>query len=565
MSREPLCCLLLHSCLPGSDSCVCLCRAALWCAVLLLLSAGAPLVFELNSPSNPTLSSFPSNGIRTSKYNVLTFLPLNLFEQFRRLANQYFLLIVLLQLIPGVSPFPIYTSVVPLVFILAVSAISEAREDWVRHRADSAANNRQTTRLVQEAASGSEQQQQREQQQVVRSSDVRVGDILLVKRGEEFVADLILLASSRDDSTAYVNTANLDGEAAPKVRVSPTVTSQLRQPQQLAALRGRIRYEQPSTSLYRFQGQLVLRADTALPRTQAVDHYSDAPDAYSTATHTATAPASPSGASEDTFGVGDKQLLLRGSRLINTDWVYGLVVYTGPHTKMMLNRNPAQLKFSRYEKGLNRLVLVVLAVNLFICLLLSFFYVGVDQSWSCRYDLCANDGSQWLLGFLTHYILFSFMVPQSLYVTIQLVKIGQAAFIQWDREMTYRDPDSGELRSASVKSNSLNEELGHVDVVCTDKTGTLTQNRMQLSQCSVDGQLFFQCDDRHEESRIRGHTSRTNKVINHSTHTATNTSTASEQQGRKTAAWLASVTLSHPLYAVRVCLSVCVFRLVLPC
>ena len=115
---------------------------------------GAAISFSLNEPSDASLSVFPSNAIRTSKYNVLTFLPLNLFEQFRRLANQYFLVIVVLQLIPGVSPFPLYTSITPLVFILAVSALSEAREDWVRHRADSTANNRRTVRLTRGAEEG---------------------------------------------------------------------------------------------------------------------------------------------------------------------------------------------------------------------------------------------------------------------------------------------------------------------------------------------------------------------------------------------------------------------------
>ena len=433
-----------------------------------LLTDNAPLAFSLNEPDDPALATFPSNVIRTSKYTVLTFLPLNLWEQFHRLANQYFLFIVLIQLIPNVSPFPIYTSVIPLAFILVVAALSEAREDWVRHRADSVANSRKSTRV---SAAGDEES--------LTSAHVRVGDVLRINRGEEFPADLILLSSSRDDSTCYVNTANLDGEAAPKVRIAPTATAELKTGQQVATVRGRIKYEQPSTSLYRFQGQVHLDDDR--PGTGSSRHL-------------------PPASAASTFGLGDKQLLLRGSRLINTDYVYGLVVYAGPQTKMMLNRNPAQLKFSRYEQGLNRLVIVVLAINLVVCLLLSFYYVGVNQDWACEFDLCANDGSQWLLGFLTQYILFSFMVPQSLYVTIQLIKIGQALFIGWDNAMGYTEPDSGEYRRATVKSNSLNEELGHIDVICTDKTGTLTQNRMQLSKVSVESTLYFQSSDRREDS-----------------------------------------------------------------
>ena len=434
-----------------------------------LLTDSAPVAFSLNEPKDPALATFPSNVIRTSKYSVITFLPLNLWEQFHRLANQYFLFIILIQLIPNVSPFPIYTSVIPLAFILVVSALSEAREDWVRHRADAVANSRKSTRVNETGG-----------EEVLTSSQVRVGDILKIGKGEEFPADLILLVSSREDHTAYVNTANLDGEAAPKVRICPQATSGCHTGAEVAALKGRIKYEQPSTSLYRFQGQVHLD--------QAGGDGSRPPST-----------------STNTFGLGDKQLLLRGSRLINTDYVYGLVVYCGPETKMMLNRNPSQLKFSRYEQGLNRLVIVVLIINLVVCLLLSFFYVGVSQDWPCEFDYCATDGSQWLLGFLTQYILFSFMVPQSLYVTIQLIKIGQALFIQWDNAMGYTDPDTGEYRRAAVKSNSLNEELGHIDAICTDKTGTLTQNRMQLSKVSVECQLYFQSSDRREDSIASSH------------------------------------------------------------
>jgi hypothetical protein len=82
-----------------------------------------------------------SNAIKTSKYEWWNFIPLNLIEQFRRLANLYFVLIILLQLIPGISPFPIVTSIAPVVFILFVSALKEAIEDFGRHKSDTIINN----------------------------------------------------------------------------------------------------------------------------------------------------------------------------------------------------------------------------------------------------------------------------------------------------------------------------------------------------------------------------------------------------------------------------------------
>jgi hypothetical protein len=87
--------------------------------------------FFINNPSANAVFRFPSNAIKTSRYDAITFIPVNLFEQFRRLANFYFLCTVLLQLIPGVSPFPLWTVAGPLAFILGVTMIKEAYEDIV--------------------------------------------------------------------------------------------------------------------------------------------------------------------------------------------------------------------------------------------------------------------------------------------------------------------------------------------------------------------------------------------------------------------------------------------------
>lgn len=87
----------------------------------------------------------PTNAISTSKYNIFTFWPMNLFEQFSKLANIYFLLIAILQVIPDISNTggqPL--QLVPLCFILAVSMIKDAFEDYKRHKADYEENNKNT-------------------------------------------------------------------------------------------------------------------------------------------------------------------------------------------------------------------------------------------------------------------------------------------------------------------------------------------------------------------------------------------------------------------------------------
>jgi hypothetical protein len=88
-------------------------------------------VFHINDPARNSKYKFASNGIKTSRYNLISFVPVNLFEQFRRLANFYFLCTVLLDCIPNVSPFPVYTLALPLAFIILVSMVKAGYEDYV--------------------------------------------------------------------------------------------------------------------------------------------------------------------------------------------------------------------------------------------------------------------------------------------------------------------------------------------------------------------------------------------------------------------------------------------------
>ena len=84
---------------------------------------------------------FVSNAVTTAKYNLVTFLPKFLFEQFRRYANVFFLVIGLLQQIPDVSPTGRYVTLVPFTVILGLTAVKELIEDYQRHRDDNRVNN----------------------------------------------------------------------------------------------------------------------------------------------------------------------------------------------------------------------------------------------------------------------------------------------------------------------------------------------------------------------------------------------------------------------------------------
>lgn len=146
---------------------------------------------------------FPNNKISTAKYNVWTFLPLNLFEQFTKMANFYFLMLTLLELIKPISDSGgVPTMAMPLAFVVGVSMIKDIFEDRKRHKSDDEENLRNTQAIIR----GQNKFQQ------MRSQDIQVGCIVKVKENEFFPCDMLLLNSSIPKGICYVETKNLDGE-----------------------------------------------------------------------------------------------------------------------------------------------------------------------------------------------------------------------------------------------------------------------------------------------------------------------------------------------------------------
>ena len=172
---------------------------------------------------------FCSNKISTSKYNIFTFLPKFLLEQFSRYANVFFLLIALLQQIPGVSPTGRYTTALPLLFVLLCSAVKEIIEDWKRHKADDQTNNKKVQVI---RADGVAKQ--------IRWTEVVVGDIVKVDNGQFFPADLILLASSEPMGMCYIETANLDGETNLKLRQALPITAEMTSVEKINEINGKL-------------------------------------------------------------------------------------------------------------------------------------------------------------------------------------------------------------------------------------------------------------------------------------------------------------------------------------
>ncbi|XP_070159746.1 probable phospholipid-transporting ATPase IA isoform X7 [Polyergus mexicanus] len=400
---------------------------------------GEGRVIFINAPHQP--AKYKNNHITTAKYSFLSFIPLFLFEQFRRYSNCFFLFIALMQQIPDVSPTGRWTTLVPLIFILSVSALKEIVEDVKRHRADDEINMRE----VEVLRDG--------HWEWIHWHAVAVGDVVKVHNNTFFPADLVLLSSSEPQGMCFIETANLDGETNLKIRQAHPDTASLLDTAELMNFRANIQCEPPNRHLYEFHG--VLRETN-----------------------------------KQSVALGPDQLLLRGAMLRNTRWVFGVVIYTGHDTKLMQNNNAtAPLKRSTLDRLINTQILMLFFILLLLCILSAIFNV----LWTN-----ANRDGLWYLGLqekmtknfafnlLTFIILFNNLIPISLQVTLEVVRFVQATFINMDIEMYHAETDT----PAMARTSNLNEELGMVNYVFTDKTGTLTKNVMEFKRCSVGGKLY---------------------------------------------------------------------------
>nr|XP_020511028.1 probable phospholipid-transporting ATPase IH [Labrus bergylta] len=391
---------------------------------------------------------YPDNRIVSSKYTFWNFIPKNMFEQFRRIANFYFLIIFLIQLIIDTPTSPI-TSGLPLFFVITVTAIKQGYEDWLRHKADNSVN-QCPVHVVQHG-------------KVVRkqSRKLRVGDVVSVKEDETFPCDLILLSTSREDGTCFVTTASLDGESSHKTYYAVQDTRAYNTEKEVDSIHATIECEQPQPDLYKFVGRINIYMDNepvARP-------------------------------------LGSENLLLRGATLKNTEYIYAVAIYTGMETKMALNYQSKSQKRSAVEKSMNAYLVV------YLCILIGKSIINTIMKYAWQAD--TNRDEPWynhrtvsererhiliraFTDFLAFMVLFNYIIPVSMYVTVEMQKFLGSYFIMWDDEMF--DEELGER--AVVNTSDLNEELGQVEYVFTDKTGTLTENNMEFIECCVDGHVY---------------------------------------------------------------------------
>lgn len=400
-----------------------------------------PRLIHLNNPPANAQNRYLDNHVSTAKYNIATFLPKFLFEQFSKYANLFFLFTAILQQIPNISPTNRYTTIGPLIIVLLVSAGKELIEDFKRKNSDKSLNHSQTKVLR-----GSSFES-------VKWVSVKVGDIVRVESEEPFPADLVLLATSEPEGLCYIETANLDGETNLKIKQAIPETATLVSPNELSRLSGRVRSEQPNSSLYTYEATLTMTA----------------------------------GGGEKEQPLAPDQLLLRGATLRNTPWIHGIVVFTGHETKLMRNATATPIKRTHVEKLVNLQIIMLVAILVALSIISSVgdLIIRATATRKLAYLYIEDTGlaKQFFSDIFTYWVLYSNLVPISLFVTIEIVKYWQAHLINSDLDIYYDRTDT----PATCRTSSLVEELGQIEYVFSDKTGTLTCNVMEFKQCSIGG------------------------------------------------------------------------------
>ncbi|KAI7767658.1 hypothetical protein LZL87_001532 [Fusarium oxysporum] len=437
-----------------------------------------PLELEHETPLIDTRRglAYVSNSIRTSRYTVWDFIPKQLFFQFSRVGNFYFLCVGIPQMVPGLSTTGSYTTILPLLFFVMLTIVKEGYDDYRRYRLDKIENAGFATVLGREDKYTGKLQPVNKWTKLnpflthstaephpvpeeefnglrwvpVRWSEIKVGDIIRLCRDEPIPADLVLLHSDGENKLAYIETMALDGETNLKSKQVTPALEGCDTIEGISKCKADFVVENPNPDLYNFDGRVTV--------------------------------------SEKTVPLTSNEVIYRGSVVRNTNTAIGLVINTGEDCKIRMNANKhPKAKKPALERVVSKIVVTLATYVVVLSVGVSMGYVKWQKSTE-RHSWYLEQAKvpfyQIIIAFI---IMFNNVVPLSLYISLEIVKIGQLLMLNSDVEMYDEETDT----PARCNTNTILENLGQVGYVFSDKTGTLTDNIMKFRKISVAGTVWL--------------------------------------------------------------------------
>ena len=321
-----------------------------------------------------------SNKEENNKFNVITFFPKTLFNQFRQFGNFFYLLMSISQFFPELAVGFLFTYISPLAFVIAVSMGKELYDDINRRIQDKKTNSAKITVIVPSADKSSIQLTQKD------ASQLQIGDIIELKKDSRVPADIIVLKTfnEAEDNQAFIRTDQLDGETDWKLRKAPGVTQAMNEIQFFTS-EAFAEYEPPSKLIYNFQGVIQCKTEE-----------------------------------------GEKKEALN---LENTMWastvvaskkVIGIVIYTGKETRAKMNSSSPKVKIGILDNEINRL-----NIYLFVITFIVAFIIASAKGFQNKF----------IFNFIKYIILFCAIIPISLRVNLDVSKTYFSVIINRDKDI----------------------------------------------------------------------------------------------------------------------------------